>query len=241
MSKTILKKGESPYIPIAKARGFTANLIMPLIFDKVYSRGKLKDISFEVNDGEILAISGPDGGGKDEIFKAITGELTIDSGEIILGGERIRGFKKTGTVFEDYIIYKRRMRKGLYFFSYRRWLKRIDKKKLAIVSEIMDMDREFLLSSSPRHLSKGQRKRFDLARYLITKRNIILLDVPLTGLDLPRRKDVLGNLKKIIARFCQPCLYRAETEKECEGLNGIALIKKGGLVYCGKWRSDLSF
>ena len=213
---------------------------MSLILKNISVQDKLKGISLEVRDGEIVIIAGPEGGGKDEIFKVITGELAIDSGEIILNGEVVRGKEKMGAIFEDYIIYKRKYIRGLYFFSYRRWLKRVDDKKLAIVSELMGMDRNLLLSSSPRHLSKGEQKRFDLARYLITKREVILLENPLIGLDWPRSKTTLANLKAIVKRFNQPCLYKADSEKECEELKGRAvLVRKGKIEYCGDWRPGL--
>ena len=203
---------------------------MPLILKNISVQDKLKCVSLEVRDGEIVIIVGAEGGGKDEMFKVIAGELVIDSGEIILNGEVVRSKEKMGAIFEDYSIYKRKHIRGLYFFSYRRWLKRVDDKKLAIVSEIMGIDRNFLLSSSPRHLSKGERKRFDLARYLITKREVILLENPLIGLDWPRSKTTLANLKAIVKRFNQPCLYKADSEKECEELKGRAVLVRKGKI-----------
>jgi len=214
---------------------------MPLILKNVSVQDKLKGISLQVNDGEILVIVGPEGGGKDEIFNVIMGKLTIDSGEIILNGKVASGKEKMGVIFEDYSIYKWKNKRGLYFFSYRRWLKRVDDKKLVIISEVMGMDRNFLLSSSPRHLSKGERKRFDLARYLITTREVILLENPLLGLDWPRSKTTLTNLKAIVTQFNQPCLYKADSEKECEELKGRAvLVRNGKIEYCGDWRAGLT-
>lgn len=212
-------------------------MAVPLVLDKIFAQN-LKDISLEVNDGEIVAIIGPEGGGKDELFRAITGERAVDSGKIILNGDIV----KTGTIFEDYSIYKRRVRKGLYIFAYRRWLKRVDDKKLAIVSEMMNIDRDFLLSPSPRGLSKGERKKFDLDRYLITKRKLILLDDPLIGLDWPARKTTIGHLKEIVKAFDQPCLYKANSEEELKELNGrVTLIRNGRLEYCGEWQPGLNF
>ena len=203
---------------------------MSLILKNIFVQDKLKGISLQVNDGEILVVFGPEGGGKDEIFKVITGELPVDSGEIILNGEVVRSKGKMGAIFEDYSIYKRKHIRGLYFFSYRRWLKRVDDKKLAIVSEIMGMDRNLLLSSSTRHLSKGEQKRFDLARYLITKREVVLLENALIGLDWSHSKTTLINLEAIVKRFNQPCLYRADSEKECEELKGRAVLVRKGKI-----------
>lgn len=213
---------------------------MPFLLKHIVA-GKLEDVSLEVGDGEILALIGPEGEGVGEIFKVISGEIPLKRGRIILNGNVIRGKGIIGSVFEDYILYKRINRKGLYFFSYRRWLRRVDKEKLRIVSDTMGMDRGFLLSPSMHHLSKGERKKFDLARYLVTKREVILLDDPLIGID-QSSKEILKNFQKIIAQFNQPCLYRANSMLECRVLRcRVALIRKGKVEYCGEWKADLGF
>jgi ABC-type multidrug transport system ATPase subunit len=209
---------------------------MSLILDKIFIRGRLEDISLEVANGEIVTIFGPEGEGKDDIFKVLTGELDTDSGEVRLDGKAVIPAEKGERSFEDYIIYKRKMEslKGIYIFSYRRWLKRIDDKKLSKISEIMGLDKEVLLSRLSSHLSKGERKRLDLARYLITGREIILLDDPLIGLDWPGRRRTLGQLKEIVKEFDQPCLYQANSQEEVAELKGrVAVIKKGKIEFYG--------
>lgn len=217
---------------------------MSLILDKIFSRGRLEDISLKVAKGEILTVLGPEGEGREDLFRVITGELDIDKGEISLDGKVVRPREKGEKSFEDYVIYKRRIGspKWTYILAYRQWLKRVDDRKVSKVSEIMGLDREILLSRLPSHLSKGERKRLDLARYLITKRDVILLDDPLIGLDWPSRKATLGHLKEMVKAFNQPCLYKANSQEEATELKGrVVLIKKERIEFCGDWKPDLSF
>ncbi len=147
-----------------------------------YDKQVLKDISFEVKDGETLAIVGFSGSGKSTVLKIICGLLDKDAGNIETSdGEIAMVFQYSAlfdslTVFEN-IIFALRERKELRKLYSEQDLEKIVKEKLKLVG-LHDIEYKY-----PSELSGGMQKRISFARAIVTNPKIILYDEPTAGLD----------------------------------------------------------
>ena len=169
--------------------------------------GELKavqDLTLSVREGELFAFLGINGAGKSTTINIMCGQLSKDSGEIIIDGYNLDESldlvkNEIGIVFQSSVldaslsVYDNlESRAALYGITGTDYNKRLD--ELADILEFKD-----ILNKTVRNLSGGQRRRIDIARALIHKPKILILDEPTTGLDPKTRKllwNVISNLKK---------------------------------------------
>ncbi len=141
----------------------------------------IDDVSFKVNNGEILAIVGFSGSGKSTVLKLISGLIQKDSGEIITTGDIAMVFQYSALidsldVYENisFALHERKDLRRKYSESE---IKKIVKEKLALVG-LSGVEGKF-----PSELSGGMQKRVSFARAIVTEPEIILYDEPTAGLD----------------------------------------------------------
>ena len=171
------------------------------------SFGKVKavrDLSFSVDRGELFAFLGVNGAGKSTTINIICGQLSRDSGGIVIDGHDLDKNSdavksELGVVFQTSVldpalsVYDNlESRAALYDIKGAEF-----KKRLAKLSKILDFTD--LLSRPVGKLSGGQRRRIDIARAIIHQPKILILDEPTTGLDPQTRKtlwSVIANLRE---------------------------------------------
>ncbi len=171
------------------------------------SYGYLKavnDLSFRVKRGELFAFLGVNGAGKSTTISMICGQLKKDSGNIIVCGENIENSfdiisRRIGVVFQNSVLDAQlsardnlRSRASLYGITGKAFEKRF--KELAKLLEFEEFANRPLIK-----LSGGQKRRIDIARALLHKPEILILDEPTTGLDPQTRRllwDTVENLRK---------------------------------------------
>ena len=142
----------------------------------------LKNISFGVSKGEILAVVGFSGTGKSTLLKVISGLLTPDSGSVILSHSEIGMAFQYSALFdsltvEENVAFALRERKDLKKLYTNAQIKRIVSEKLELVG-LSGIENKY-----PSELSGGMRKRVGFARAIVTDPKIILYDEPTSGLD----------------------------------------------------------
>lgn len=162
------------------------------------------DVSFEVREGELFAFLGLNGAGKSTTINMICGVLQKDSGEIVVDGVDIESDidavkAKLGVVFQGSALDKElsvsdnlRFKAALYGLTGKAYAERLKE-----LSALLDLDG--LLKRPLGKLSGGQRRRIDIARALLHKPKILILDEPTTGLDPQTRLmvwDCLNRLRK---------------------------------------------
>ena len=164
----------------------------------------VQDISFCVKEGELFAFLGVNGAGKSTTISIICGQLKKDAGTVIIddnaldsNADQIK--RELGVVFQDSVLDKSlsvkdnlESRAALYGIKGKVFEARL--KELATL-----LDFEALLKRTVGKLSGGQRRRIDIARALLNRPKILILDEPTTGLDPQTRKmlwNVISELRK---------------------------------------------
>ena len=199
------------------------------------------DISFEINDGEIVGYIGANGAGKSTTIKMMTGILTPSSGRIIVDGvipyeNREKNAKNIGVVFGqktqlwwDLSVSETfPLLKDIYGVSDEDYEERMNYFK-----EILGLDEFFL--SPVRTLSLGQRMRADLAAALIHNPKIIYLDEPTIGLDVVVKESVRKAIKDINEKYGTTIILTTHDLNDIEELcNRIIIIDSGKKIYDGE-------
>ena len=199
------------------------------------------DISFEINDGEIVGYIGANGAGKSTTIKMMTGILTPSSGRIIVDGvipyeNREKNAKNIGVVFGQKtqlwwdlpVLETFPLLKDIYGVSDEDYEERMNYFK-----EILGLDEFFL--SPVRTLSLGQRMRADLAAALIHNPKIIYLDEPTIGLDVVVKESVRKAIKDINEKYGTTIILTTHDLNDIEELcNRIIIIDSGKKIYDGE-------
>lgn len=164
----------------------------------------VQDLSFQVREGELFAFLGINGAGKSTTINIMCGQLSKDSGTVRIGGidldtdaDRIK--RSLGVVFQNSVLDKDltvrdnlESRAALYGIHGRAFKERLD--ELSCLLELKD-----LWKRTVGKLSGGQRRRIDIARALLHRPRLLILDEPTTGLDPQTRNilwKVIGDLRK---------------------------------------------
>ncbi|SFV64208.1 Zinc ABC transporter, ATP-binding protein ZnuC [hydrothermal vent metagenome] len=167
----------------------------------------LSNISFEINQGEYVALLGPNGGGKSTLIKLILGLLTPSSGDINILSTKQKEFKeyyKIGYVPQNVSLFDNNFPLSVYetvalgLSSQKSWfsfLTKEDKNEIDIILDRVDITN--LKDKNLSQLSGGQRQRVMIARALVSRPQILILDEPSTGVDIASQEKFYQFLKRL--------------------------------------------
>jgi sulfate transport system ATP-binding protein len=195
------------------------------------------DVSFQVHEGEFLALLGPSGSGKTSLLRIIAGLETADGGEIYLEGVDASGKpimeRKIGFVFQHFALFKHMTVFDNIAFGLR--LKRPKLTEAEIRDRVNDLLKfvhlEGLDQKHPANLSGGQRQRVALARVLAVEPKYLLLDEPFGALDARVRKELRRWLRKLHETSGLTTIFVTHDQEEAmEMADRIAILNKGKLV-----------
>lgn len=202
---------------------------------KYNSKVAVSNVSFEVNEGELLTILGPSGCGKTTILKAIGGFVKLNGGSIILDNKDITKLpaeeRPVSTVFQSYGLFPHmtvieNVIYGLKFDG-------INHKEAVRMGHEM-IERVHLTGEEkkkPSELSGGQQQRVALARGLIKRPKLLLLDEPLSNLDAKLRLELRKEIKNIQKDFNITTIFVTHDQEEAFSIaDKIMLMNEGKLV-----------
>lgn len=200
----------------------------------------VNDISFQIDDGEIVAYIGPNGSGKSTTIKMLSGILTPTSGEVRVNGiipyeNRKKNAQQIGVVFgqRTQLWWDIPAKESLNLMRY--IYKTPDKdfrENMETFCDILDL-REFL-DTPVRQLSLGQRMRVELCASLLHNPSILYLDEPTIGLDIVVKKKLRAFLKEINREKGTTILLTTHDISDIEHLcQRVIVIEKGSIKYSG--------
>jgi ABC-type sugar transport system ATPase subunit len=204
---------------------------------KLYGRKRaVNGVSLTCREGEFLSIFGPTGAGKSTILKMIAGIEPITSGRILFNGRPVNDLppqqRNVSMAFESYNLYPHLNVYDNIAFPLRapRWgLKLSPQEERAKVVEIADfLGIGELLERLPQHLSGGQKQRVSLARALVRKPEVYLLDEPIAHLDARLKFSTQSLLKQFASSFQATIIYVTHDYREALALSDrVAVLRKG--------------
>ena len=198
----------------------------------------LKDLDLKVNHREILALLGPSGCGKSTTLNIIAGFLSPDHGHVILDGKSVDNIptskRNLGMVFQNYSLFPHYnvFNNVAFGLSVRKIPKsEIHERVMAALSLVRLSD---TIEKFPAQLSGGQQQRIALARALIVKPKVLLMDEPLSNLDARLRKELQIELKRIQQDTGVTMIYVTHDQEEAVTLaDRIALMRNGVIEQLG--------
>lgn len=206
-------------------------------YDEIHA---LNEISFKIDDGEIVGYIGPNGAGKSSTIKIMSGILVPDHGECRINGltpwkQRRQHAKQIGVVFGQRsqlwwdlpVIDSFELLKDIYDIEPNTYQARLDE-----LRELLHLE-EILLTPT-RQLSLGQRMRCEIAASLIHNPKVLFLDEPTIGLDASSKLAVRSFIKKINALYHTTVILTTHDMQDIESLcTRVIMIGKGKILYDG--------
>lgn len=191
--------------------------------------------NFVINKEEIIAIIGPSGCGKSTLLKIINGLETEYSGDVLLDGVNVNNIpvnkRDIVLMFQDNLLFPHMTIFENIEFSLK--MKKYPKHKIKnMVDEVAkDIHLQDKLNKYPRELSGGQQRRVALARAVISKPKLLLLDEPFTGLDKEIKLEIMNLVRIIREKYNISIIFVTHDLSEAEYLEAKCIEFKKGRVF----------
>lgn len=208
---------------------------------KVYKNGSyaLKNCSLSIKGGEFLVIVGASGSGKSTLLKVLAGTEPLSSGELYFDGilsDNLRVQKRgVSMVFQEYLLYPHMT----VFDNLATPLKLTGEDEKSIYDRVMDalrlFDLEICADVKPKHLSGGEQQRVALAKAIIRRSKLVLLDEPLSNVDEKSRREYCEALKRT-KKLLPDSTFVYVTHNPTEAFylaDRIAVMKDGAILQIG--------
>lgn len=198
----------------------------------------LKNINFEIEKGKFYTLLGPSGCGKTTILRIIAGFTDVSNGKVTLNGADVTNLppnkRKVNTVFQDYALFPH-----MNVFENIAFGLRLKKTPENIIKEkVADALKMVQLSGYENReisqMSGGQQQRVAIARALVNEPEVLLLDEPLSALDLKLRTDMQYELRELQQRLGITFIFVTHDQEEALAMSDeIFVMSKGEIVQSG--------
>lgn len=200
---------------------------------KIGKKDILKNISFDLDSGDILGFIGPNGAGKTTTIKLILGLQSITSGSVSINGYDIKNnfekaIEKVGTIVENPDLYMYMTGLGNLKLVARMY-KNVDKKRIDEVVELVGLKNR--INDKVSKYSLGMRQRLGIAQAIIHRPNLLILDEPTNGLDPEGIKDLRDLIVNLAKKEKMAIMVSSHNLAELESFcTKIAIIQNGVMI-----------
>lgn len=205
----------------------------------------LEDVSFEIEDGQMVGIIGHTGSGKSTLLQHLNGLLKPTSGQIVVSGRDITApgvsmveiRKKIGLVFQypEYQLFEETVAKDVAFGPKNLGLSEDEiEERVREALELVGLDYEAVAERSPFELSGGQKRRAAIAGVIAMRPEVLILDEPTAGLDPKAHKDVLAMVEEVHRRTGNITILVSHNMADIARLSDkIIVVDSGRLIAAG--------
>lgn len=199
----------------------------------------VKNVSFGIEQGKLVALLGSSGSGKTTILRMLAGLEHQDSGDIIIDGRVVNDVpaneRGIGFVFQSYALFRYMTVYDNIAFGLK--VQKMEKKKIheRVTELIALVGLEGLEKRFPDQLSGGQRQRVAFARAIAPNPQLLLLDEPFAAVDAKVRRELRAWLKKMIQKVGITSIFVTHDQEEAvEVADNIIIVNEGNLEQSGK-------
>ena len=194
----------------------------------------LKDISLYIRDKEFVTLLGPSGCGKTTTLRIIGGFVEPDNGDVFFDGKKINDLpphkRQVNTVFQRYALFPHLNVYDNIAFGLR--VQKMDEKEIKV--RVMSMLKLVNLEGYQRRkitaLSGGQQQRIAIARALVNRPRVLLLDEPLGALDLQLRNEMQIELKRMQQQLDITFVYVTHDQEEALTMSDTIVVMNNGTI-----------
>lgn len=200
----------------------------------------LKNITLSASAGEIVILSGPSGSGKTTLLRIIAGLDTPDTGCVYVSGEMVTNGKKilrrpfernAGMVFQDFGLWPHMTVEQNICFGLNNRDVPVEQRQSEVNAILQEFEIYKLKNAYPAHLSGGERQRVALARTMVLKPGILLLDEPLSNIHLTFRKKFTDLLQKWVEQSRCCVIFVTHSFEEVRSLSEKVIWLEDGMVH----------
>ena len=194
----------------------------------------VRDLSFDLPRGTLLALLGPSGCGKTTALRLIAGLEAPDSGEIWLNGQCVAGpgcwvppeARRIGMVFQDYALFPHLTIAQNIGFGLNKWKPAQRAQRVTELLALIDM-RDYA-DRYPHQISGGQQQRVALARALAPQPEVVLLDEPFSNLDAALRRSMRDEVRAILRAAGATAIFVTHDQEEALSIaDRVAIMDRG--------------
>lgn len=198
----------------------------------------LSDISLSVSQGEFIALLGPSGCGKTTLLGTLAGFIAPDQGRLLIEGQDITALpphrRPLNTVFQNYALFPHMtVLANVSYGPLRAGASRTQARESALQALEM-VGLETLVERYPADMSGGQRQRVALARAIVNRPKLLLLDEPLSALDMKLRKHMQRELKALQEKLGISFVFVTHDQEEAMAMaDRIVVMNEGRIEQIG--------
>ena len=195
----------------------------------------LNEVSFSLSEGEYASLLGPNGAGKTTLFQILTGLFASKKGNVLINNFDMRNnaidaLAHIGVVFQQItldmdltVMENLKFHSNLHGINDKEFRKRVK-------AELEQVNLSDRINDKVRSLSGGQKRRIELARSLLHKPKLLLLDEPTVGLDPQSRRDLLDYVIKLKEERKMVVLWATHLVDEAEKSDTVIVLNKGKII-----------